>query len=105
SMTPLDELFMAETMIDMVEEFADQSSENSWVGVYEASEQIFPTDDTFVFKEVSFSRGLAPVTATTSPSKPYKPLEVKERVGRVYAIKEHVDLPAPLLMMAKGKNV
>src|SRR5690606_37933429 len=92
-------------MINMVEEFADQSSENSWVGVYEASEQIFPTDDTFVFKEVSFSRGLAPVTATTSPSRPYKPLEVKERVGRVYAIKEHVDLPAPLLMMAKGKNV
>lgn len=103
-MTPLDELFMAETMTTMVEEFADQSEDHSYIGVYEAGEPILPTADDFIFKEVTYSRGMAPITGTQSPSKPHEPLGVKKRAGQVYAIKEHVDLPAPLLMMAQGKN-
>lgn len=101
-MTPLDELFMAETMTAMVESHADQSEENSWVGVYEGGDRILPTGDSFTYDELGFSQGMAPVTGTQSPSKPRTALGVAIRGARCYAVKAHVDLPAPLLMMARG---
>lgn len=103
-MTPLDELFMAQTMTTRVVEHADQSEENSFIGVYEDGEPINPISDEFVYKETTFSRGIVGPTGTQSPSKARKPLAVKKRAGQVYAIKTHRDLPAPLLMMAQGQN-
>lgn len=104
-MNPLDELFMAETMTEQVIEFADQSEENSFIGVYEDGARIEPIGDDFTFDEVEFSRGLAPVTTPQSPSKPRVPIGVKKRAGRIYAIKAHVDLPWHILAMAKGANM
>jgi hypothetical protein len=101
-MNPLDELFMASTMTTMVEEFADQSEENSFIGVYEAGDRILPIANEFTFDEVTFSRGLAPVTGPQSPSKPRTALGIQKRAAEIYAIKAHVDLPAPMLMMARG---
>lgn len=101
-MTGLDELFMAETMTAMVTEHAEQSEERSFLQVYEGGDRILPMSDEFTYDEVTFSRGMAPVTGTQSPSKARKALGVQLRAGRVYAIKAHVDLPAPLLMMARG---
>lgn len=101
-MNPLDELFMAQTMTSLVTEMADQSEENSFTQVYEDGDRILPLADDFVYDEVTFSRGMAPVTGTGSPSKPRQPLDVKKRAGRIFAVKAHTDLPAPLLMMARG---
>lgn len=101
-MDELNELFMAETMTTQVEEFADQAEHTSFLEVYEAGEQIRPMGNKFTYDEVTYSRGMAPVTGTQSPSKQHKPLNVKLRAGHVYAIKEHVDLPAEILMMARG---
>lgn len=103
-MNALDELFMAETMLAAVERFADQSQDTSFIKVYDAGEQLLPDADSFVYKELRYSRDLAPVTGTNSPSKSTKPLGVIERAGNIYAIKEHVDLPAGLIMMAQGLN-
>lgn len=104
-MNPLDELFMAETMTEQVVEFADQTEERSFIGVYEAGSRIQPLADSFVYQEVEFSRGLAPVTTPQSPSKPRAAVGVKDRAARIYAIKAHVDLPWHILAMAKGANM
>lgn len=101
-MTPLDELFMAETMTAQVVEFADQSEENSFISVYEAGERILPTSNKFTYDETSYSRGMAPIGGTQSPSKARTPIGVKTRAAQIYAIKAHVDLPLELLMMARG---
>lgn len=101
-MTDLDELFMAETMTSEVVTFADQTEERSFLEVYEAGEPINPISDDFVYDEVSMSRGMAPVTGTQSPSKAHKPPKVVKRAGRIYAIKEHADLPANLFNMLRG---
>src|SRR5690606_11768493 len=101
-MTPLDELFMAETMTAVVTEHADQSEERSFLAPYEGGSKILPATNEFTYDEVTYSRGMAPVTGTNSPSKPRVALGVKHRAGRVYAIKGHVDLPADIIMMARG---
>lgn len=102
-MNALDELFMAETMIGLVEMFAEQSAERSYIGIYdEYAEEIRPTGNDFKYDEVTYSRDLAPVTGTTSPSKATQRVGLTKRTGDIYAIKEHVDLPVELVMMAKG---
>lgn len=101
-MTPLDELFMAETMTAQVVEFADQAEDRSFLAVYEGGDRILPESNKFTYDEVTYSRGMAPVTGTQSPSKARPPLGVKLRAGHVFAIKAHVDLPAELVMMARG---
>lgn len=101
-MDELNELFMAETMTSQVEEFANQAEDTSFLQVYEGGEQIMPASNKFTYDEITYSRGMAPVTGTQSPSKAHKPLNVKLRAAQVYAIKEHVDLPAEILMMARG---
>lgn len=101
-MNPLDELFMAETMTTRLLKFEEQSEDRSFVGVYEAGEQILPEANKYTYDEISFSRGMAPVTGPDSPSKARRPLGMKVRAGRVFAVKAHVDLPANLVMMARG---
>lgn len=101
-MNPLDELFMAETMTATVEEFAEQSEERSFIEVYEAGDRILPAANVFTYEEISYSRGMAPVTGPDSPTKARTPIGVKDRAARIYAVKGHVDLPATLLAMIRG---
>lgn len=102
--TALDELFMAESMTGMVRRFADQSKERTFLAPYQAGEQLMPQTDVVKWDEVRYSRDLAPVTGTSSPSKATKPLGIIKRTGQLYSVKEHVDLDGRLLMMARGQG-
>lgn len=101
-LTQLDELFMAETMTGEVERFAEQSRERSFVEVYEGADQIRPIGEDFTYDETRYSRDLARIAGAHSPTKPGRALGVTKRAGTVYKISEHVDLPATLLMQARG---
>lgn len=100
--TALDELFMAESMTTAVRRFADQSQDRSWIAPYEAGERLLPTGDTVKWDEMRYSRDLAPVTGQSSPSTATKPVGVIKKFAPIVAIKEHVDLDARFMLMAKG---
>lgn len=100
--TALDELFMAESMTTAVRGFADQSQDRSWIAPYEAGERLLPTGDTVKWDEMRYSRDLAPVTGQSSPSTATKPVGVIKKFAPIVAIKEHVDLDARFMLMAKG---
>lgn len=102
--TPLDEMFMAEAMTGTVRRFAEQSDQRSFIGVYEAGEKLMPMVDTVKWDEVRYSRDLAPITGPSSPSKPTVPIGIKKRSGELLSIKEHVDLDARFIMMARGSG-
>lgn len=100
--TTFDEMFMAETMTGLVRRFADQSRERSFIQVYEGGERLAPISDVVKWDEKRFSRDLAPITGPGSPTKATAPIGVKKRTGELLSIKEHVDLDARFIMMARG---
>lgn len=103
--TPLDNLFLAESMTATVERFAAQDEDLSFLRVYEEGGNVIrPVGDSFAFQEVTYSRGMAKVTGPNSPSKSAQALGVSERTGKVYAIKEHCDLDVRFLLMARGEG-
>lgn len=103
-MTPLDDLFMAETMTETVERFADEDNEEMpFLEVFE-QDTIRPMTDDFSWDEVVYSRGLAKVTGPSSPTQAARAMGKIKRYGSVYAIKEHVDLDARFILMAKGEG-
>lgn len=107
-MSPLDALFMAEAMTAMVAtRFAPEVQEKEelhFLKVYEQGPKILPMTDVFAWKEKTFSRGMAPVTGPSSPTKSARALGETVRTGQVFSIAEHVDLDVRFLMMAKGLN-
>jgi hypothetical protein len=102
-MTPLDEIFLAETMTATAERFAAQDEDNHFLKVYErGGDVIRPVGDSFTWDEVVFSRGMAAVTGPNSPTKAARQVGKIERAAKVLAIKEHVDLDVRFLLMARG---
>jgi len=100
--TSFDEMFMAESMTGLVRRFADQSQERSFIQLYEAGEKLAPITDVVKWDEKRFSRDLAPITGPGSPTKAAAPVGVKKRTGELLSIKEHVDLDARFILMARG---
>lgn len=100
--TLLDQLFMADAMSATVKRFADQTGDFSHLAPYMAGAPLQPPGDAFAWQERTYSRGMAPITGVNSPTKAARQLGVTERTGRVFSIKEHVDLDVRFLLMAKG---
>jgi hypothetical protein len=101
-MTPLDEIFLAESMSATAERFAaEDDGETPFLECFE-QDVMRPIGDTYTWDEVVYSRGNAPVTGPNSPSRSTRPIGSIKRFGGFYAIKEHVDLDARFLLMARG---
>jgi hypothetical protein len=94
----LHELFHPDAMGALVERYADQFEEASFIGVYEEGETIQANvDGTFKFEEQRFSRDLAPIAGLDSPSTAAPKLKRTVKTGQVFVIQEHTDMPARYL--------
>lgn len=100
--TVLDNLFMSEAMTGMVVRFAEQAGDLNFLAPYEAGSPLTTDVDTFAWDEQTYSRGMAPVAGPNAPTKARRALGYTTRTGRVFSIKEHVDLDVRFLAQARG---
>ena len=94
----LSELLHPQAMGPLVERYADQSEETSYSDIYDEGDTIEANPDgTFKWEEIRYSRDMAPIAGQDSPSTSTKKMIQTPKVGQVFVIQEHSDLPARFL--------